>query len=185
VLSSRAGIALQYLASQECLLRLFEVRSGEFDSNRQSHRQENPQDAAADCTSFPKSEQAGLQFRSSCGENLAAEVVNMLCARNAAWVALFEVFQEIHPKKLIPEKHWQALSFLIEALREANHQEDWAQIACAFDAINGNHKIATSEEWRKLYDALDTLWQDERINNVTPQEIEAHSGAFTRFRLFN
>src|ERR1700675_370230 len=73
----------------------------------------------------------------------------MLQARNAGWVALFEVFQEIHPKKLIPEKDWQALSFLIEALREQKNQEDWAQIACAFDAIDGNHKIATSEEWRK------------------------------------
>ena len=60
-----------------------------------------------------------------------------------------------------------------------------AQITWTFEAIDGNHKIATSEEWRKLYDALDNLWQDERINNVTPQELEAHSGAFTRFRLFN
>ncbi len=108
----------------------------------------------------------------------------MLRARNAAWVALFEIFQEIHPKKLILEKDWQALSILIEALSEENHRKDWAQISCAFDAIDGNHKIATSEEWRKLYDALDNLWQDERINNVTPQEITAHSGAFTRFRLF-
>jgi hypothetical protein len=59
VLGSRAGIALQHLATQECLLRLFEVRSGECDSNRQSRRQEIPQDAAADCTFFPKPEQAG------------------------------------------------------------------------------------------------------------------------------
>jgi hypothetical protein len=109
----------------------------------------------------------------------------MLQARNASWVALFEIFQEIHPKKLIPEKDWQALSTLIEALRDGNHREDWAEIFCAFDAIDGSHKVATSEEWRKLYDALDKLWQDERINNVTTQELEAHSGAFTRFRLFN
>jgi hypothetical protein len=108
----------------------------------------------------------------------------MLQSRNTAWVALFEIFQEIHPKKLIPEKEWQALSTLIEALREENHREDWAQISYAYDGIDGNHKIATSYEWRKLYDALDKLWQDERINNVTSQEIEAHSGAFTRFRLF-
>jgi hypothetical protein len=59
VLGSRAGIALQHLATQECLLRLFEVRSGECDSNRQSRRQEIPQDAAADCTFFPKPEQEG------------------------------------------------------------------------------------------------------------------------------
>jgi hypothetical protein len=109
----------------------------------------------------------------------------MLQTRNATWVALFEIFQEIHPKKLIPEKEWQALSILIEALREEIHGEDWARISCAFAAIDGNHKIATSEEWRKLYDALDRLWEDERINNVTLQELEAHSGAFTRFRLFN
>ena len=108
----------------------------------------------------------------------------MLRARNVAWTALFKIFQEIHPKKLIPEKEWQALSFVIEALREKNHREDWAQIAWTFEAIDGNHKIATSDEWHKLYDALDKLWQDERINNVTPQELEAHSGAFTRFRLF-
>jgi hypothetical protein len=96
----------------------------------------------------------------------------MLRPRNVAWISLFEIFQEIHPKKLIPEKGWQALSFLIDALREQQHQEDWAEISCAFDAIDGNYKIAMAEEWRKLYDALDTLGQYERKNNVTPQEIE-------------
>ncbi|MGA8555798.1 MAG: hypothetical protein WB630_15400 [Candidatus Acidiferrales bacterium] len=106
-------------------------------------------------------------------------------ARDVAWVALFEIFQEVRPKKLIPEKDWQALSFLIEALREEKHLDDWAETHRIFDSINGNHKISTFAAWRKLYDALDKLWQNERGNNATQQELAAHAGAFTRFRLFS
>jgi hypothetical protein len=106
-------------------------------------------------------------------------------ARDVAWIALFDIFQELHPKKLIPEKDWQAFLFLIEALREETHAENWAEIDRVLDSISGNQKTSPSEAWRRLYDALDKLWQGERADAATQPELAAHAGAFTRFRLFS
>jgi hypothetical protein len=103
--------------------------------------------------------------------------------RHLAWIALFEVFQEIHPKNPIPAKEWQTLSFLIETLREEKRLDDWAAVSRALHSIDGDRCISTPESWRKLYDSLDKLWADERINEATPEELDAHSGAFTKFRL--
>jgi hypothetical protein len=107
----------------------------------------------------------------------------MLHTRDAAWIALFGIFQEIHPKKLIPTANWQALSFLMEALSEDEHLDDWAKVISMFDAIDGNRRISTKEEWHRLYDALDKLWADGA--SATAEEWEAHSGAFTRLRMLD
>lgn len=109
----------------------------------------------------------------------------MLRTRDAAWIALFGIFQEIHPKQLIPATNWQALSFLMEALSEDEHLDDWAKVISMFDAIDGNRRISTKEEWHRLYDALDKLWADERMASATVEELEAHSGAFTRLRMLD
>jgi hypothetical protein len=55
----------------------------------------------------------------------------ILHSRHLAWIALFELFQQIHPKKPIPAKEWQTLSFLIETLREKKRLDDWAAVSRA------------------------------------------------------
>jgi len=107
----------------------------------------------------------------------------ILHSRHLAWIALFELFQQIHPKKPIPAKEWQTLSFLIETLREKKRLDDWAAVSRAFDAIDGYRCVSTTEAWRKLYDALDKLWAEERMNEATTEELDAHAGVFTRFRM--
>jgi hypothetical protein len=105
----------------------------------------------------------------------------MLHTRDAAWIALFGIFQEIHPKKLIPTANWQALSFLMEALSEDEHLDDWAKVISMFDAIDGNRRISTKEEWHRLYDALDKLWADEPWHLQRQRNGEAHSAGALEF----
>ena len=97
-------------------------------------------------------------------EETTSTIFKMPCARYLAWTVLFEAFQQIHPHKLVAEKDWQALSLLIDALRESRHLDEWAEIARMSDAIEGAHRISTPAAWHKLYDALDQLWADEHMN---------------------
>jgi hypothetical protein len=106
-------------------------------------------------------------------------------ARDVAWTNLFNIFQEIHPRKPPSEKDWDTLWFLIEALDDEKHREDWAEIAGMLEGVRDTRRVSMPLEWRKLYDALDKLWADERMDDATQQELAAHAGAFTRFRLFS
>jgi hypothetical protein len=109
----------------------------------------------------------------------------MLRTRYLAWVALFEVFQELRPRELVAEREWDGLTFLIETLRDEKHLRDWSGIARTLDGIDGSRRISTPEAWRNLYDSLDNLWQKERMDYATQEELDAHAGAFTKFRLFS
>lgn len=101
----------------------------------------------------------------------------MLRNRYAVWTTLWELFGTIDRRDAVNEK-WDSLHELIEILREDGKAE-WMEISTTLQAMD-KRKVATPEQWDQLYNLLNKLWQEERKNNATSEELAAHAGVLNK-----
>lgn len=64
---------------------------------------------------------------------------------------------------------------------DRNRYADWMTVWKWFAAIDRT-KAVKKEDWNELYNLLNGMWQEDRANTATPEELAAHAAAFDSFK---